>query len=429
MTGRRFLLLHVTISSGHHHASRAIAHALRRIDPFCQVINVDAFDYTSPFVRSAIHRSYFSVIRHQPNVWEYLYDNPAVHQRVQRFRTLLHRYHTAKLARLLETVQPHAVACTQAFPCGMIADFKQQHGLRVPLVGVLTDFAPHVYWLHDTVDAYIVAAEELRDRFVANGVAAERIQVSGIPVEPKFLDPVDRPAVYREFDLDPQVPVVLIMGGGGGFGPIPELMASIDRMPDACQFVVIAGTNQPLLAWLRAQRFTHRVRVHGYIDAVPQLMDIATLIITKPGGLTTSEALAKRLPLLILSPIPGQEMCNARYLLAQRAAEQLESPERAGEVVGELLRDRSRLDAVRRASERLSHPTSAMDAAQLMIELADRYAERPNLLFGDDRGGTIHAAEAPRRAPRRHACSPKKSPKRGSAEGEVSQRAGAATGS
>ena len=379
MTGRRFLLLHVTTSSGHHHASRAIAHALRRLDPFCQVINVDAFDYTSRVVRAAIHRSYFSVIRHQPNVWEYLYDNPAVHQRVQRFRTLLHRYHTAKLQRLLETVQPHAVACTQAFPCGMLADYKQQHGLRVPLVGVLTDFAPHLYWLHDTVDAYIVAAEELRDRFVSYGVAPARIQVSGIPVEPKFLDAVDHPAVYREFDLDPQLPVILIMGGGGGFGPIPELIASIDAMPEACQFVVLAGTNQPLLAWLRAQRFTHRVRVQGYVDSVPQLMDIATLIITKPGGLTTSEALAKRLPLLMIAPIPGQEMCNARYLLAQGAAEQLESAERAGEVVGELLRNPSRLDAVRRASERLSHPNSAMEAAQLMVKLADGYEQRSDL--------------------------------------------------
>ena len=377
MAGRRLLLMHVTTSSGHHHASRAIGQALRRLDASCQVINVDAFDYTSRFVRSAIMQSYLSMIRHHPDVWEYLYDNPSIHTRVQHIRTLLHRYHAGKLQRLLETVQPHAIACTQAFPCGMLADYKRARHLTLPLVGVLTDYAPHLYWLHDTVDLYAVPSEEIQQRFVSQGVRPDRIGVYGIPVEPRFLDPVDRAAVYAEFGLDPSLPVILVMGGGGGFGPIGELMRSVDRIAQPAQFVVLTGTNHALLAWFKQQRFTHRVSAYGYVERVPQLMEIASLIITKPGGLTTAEALAKRVPLLIVTPIPGQELCNARYLVAQGAAAQLGPSETVGEAVAALLSDPERLATMRGHAARLSRPESAMQVARVLIEMADRYAEVP----------------------------------------------------
>ena len=95
--GRRVLLMHITTSSGHHHASRAVAQALMRLDPSATVVDIDAFQYVSPFVRWATTRTYSSLIRHQPDVWEYLYDNPAIHRRIQHFRALLHRYHAAKL--------------------------------------------------------------------------------------------------------------------------------------------------------------------------------------------------------------------------------------------------------------------------------------------------------------------------------------------
>ena len=365
--------MHVTTSSGHHHASRAIAQALRRLEPDCQVIDVDAFDYTSRFVRWGINRSYLSLIRHHPDAWEYLYDNPDVHRHVRHIRNLLHRYHTGKLQRFFETVQPHAVACTQAFPCGMVADFKKLRGLRVPLVGVLTDYAPHLYWLHETVDCYVVPAEEVKQRFVSYRVPEDRVRVYGIPVEPRFLDPVDVQHVYRQFGLDPSVPVLLVMGGGGGFGPLREIMLSVDRIATACQFVVLAGTNRALLAWLRQQRFRHPVAPIGYVDSIPQLMSIATLIITKPGGLTTAEALAKQLPLLMVSPIPGQEMCNARYLLSQGAAVQLESPAAAGEVIASLLREPATLQDLRQQIARISQPQSAIQTARLLLGMAEVY--------------------------------------------------------
>ena len=370
MTQRRFLLMHITTSSGHHRASSAIEQTIKRLDPSAVITSVDALQYTSPIVRWAISRSYVSLIRHQPDVWEYLYDNPAVHQRVQHLRTLLHRYHATKLERLLKTVRPDAIACTQAYPCGVVADFKRHYKLRLPLVGVLTDYAPHLYWFHDTVDTYVVPSEQVKQRFVTRGVKPEQVKVLGIPIDPRFLEPVDREAAARQFGVDLAKPIILIMGGGGGFGQLRDILLSLDILPHPCQLIVVAGTNRSLVAWTQNQRFRHHIIPLGYTQDMPKLMTIATLLVSKPGGLTTSEALAKHLPIVIVNPIPGQEAYNARYLLSQGAAIQA-SPETVRQTVRDLLDNPERLEMLRRRNAELAHPMAASDTAKLLFALAD----------------------------------------------------------
>jgi len=374
MRQRRFLLMHITTSSGHHRASSAIERTLRRVDPQARIISIDAFQYTSRFVRWAITRSYLSLIRHQPDVWEYLYDNPSVHRRVHLLRALLHRYHAVKLARLLEAVRPDTIVCTQAYPCGVVADFKKHHHLRVPLVGVLTDYAPHLYWFHDTVDAYVVPSEQVKQRFVTCGVDPSRVKVLGIPIDLRFLEPTDGEAAAQRFGLTAKQPIILIMGGGAGFGRLREVVANLDRIHHPCQLVVLAGTNRPLLCWLQAQHFRHRVVPLGYTDRVAELMGVATLLISKPGGLTTSEALAKQVPLVIVNPIPGQEAYNARFLLSHGAAVQAGAPETVRQTVSDLLDNPEQLVQLRRRCAELAHPNAALDIASLLMSLADRYA-------------------------------------------------------
>ena len=371
MTGRRFLLMHVSANLGHHRASRAIEETVRRIDPLAQVTSVDAAHYASRFIRWAISRSYLSLIRHQPDVWEYLYDNPSVYRRVRHLRTLLHHYQVTKLQRLIETIQPDAIACTQAYPCGMVAHFKRARRFPIPLIGVLTDYAPHLYWFHEAVDAYVVPSEEVKRRFIRRGVEASRIKILGIPIDPRFLEPVDRDALARRWGLNLEQPVLLIMGGGSGFGPLRDVVRHLDRLPLPCQLVVLTGTNRSLYTWLTRQRFRHRLLAFGYTESVPQLMGIATLLISKPGGLTTAEALAKGVPLVMVNPIPGQEAYNARYLLVNGAAVQADSPETVRQTVLDLLDDPARIEALRRRIREVAHPTAALDVSKLLFELAD----------------------------------------------------------
>jgi processive 1,2-diacylglycerol beta-glucosyltransferase len=166
------------------------------------------------------------------------------------------------------------------------------------------------------------------------------------------------------------------MGGGGGFGQLRDIVFNLDTLPSPCQLVVLAGTNRPLLAWLQAQRFRHRVLPLGYTEDTHTLMSIATLLVSKPGGLTTSESLAKHLPLVIVNPIPGQEAYNARFLLSQGAAVQAVSAETVRQTVRDLLENPDQLEALRRRNAELAHPLAALDTASLLMELADRARSR-----------------------------------------------------
>ena len=391
MRNRRFLLLHITTSSGHHRASCAIQRSLSASDPSVVCHSVDAFHYASPIVRYAIHYLYYSLIQHQPDVWEYLYDNPSVHSRVQHLRALLHRYHAAKFRKLVESFKPDAIVCTQAYPCGMVADFKRQNGLSIPLIGVLTDHAPHLYWFHQAVDIYVVPTEEVRERFIQRGVAPEKLRVMGIPIDPGFTAPTDPEATARQLGLDLKYPTLLIMGGGGGFGRLAEIVLSLDHLPFPCQMVVVAGTNHQLLRWVKRQRFRQKVVGLGFVKEIPALMDVATLIISKPGGLTTAEALAKRLPMVIVNPIPGQEAYNARFLLSQGAAVQAGSPSVVRQTVRDLLEDPRRIASMRQRSAEIARPDAADAVAAMLRRISSNGPEWTSALPVVEQASTVKA--------------------------------------
>jgi processive 1,2-diacylglycerol beta-glucosyltransferase len=365
----RLLFMHATPRSGHQRASRAIERAVSQLSPSVAISSVDAFEYSSSIVRWAIYRIYYSLIKHQPDVWEYLYDNPAVQRKVEALRALLHRYQRRKFERFIAAVQPDAIICTQAYPCGMAADFKQRSGAKIPIIGVLTDYAPHLYWFHPDVDCYVVPSEQVKARFIERGVNAARIRVCGIPVDERFVKTYDRESLCRELGLNSAIPVLLIMGGSGGFGQIRDVVQQLDRLPNSCQMLVLAGTNTRLLHWIRSRSFRHSVRALPYTNEVYKLMSVATLLISKPGGMTTAESMAQGLPMVIVNPIPGQEDYNARYLIAERAAVQAIAPSQVRQTVRDLLENPERLADLRNRVQSLARPSAAQDIARLIFQL------------------------------------------------------------
>lgn len=370
MSGKRILLLYISEHSGHHCASNAIERALKGRDRSVETLNINSFNYTNPILEKVINRAYMGVVKRTPEVWEYLYDNPKVLRNTQRLREIFHKFNTGKLKTLLDEFRPSAVICTQAFPCGMVADYKKTYGLRIPLIGVLTDYAPHSYWVYNSVDRYIVPSDATGRKLIDNGVDPHKIAVYGIPIDEKFQHGHDRAAVCRKMGLDPQLPCVLIMGGTQGLGPIREIVRSLDRSHCRMQMVVACGTNRRLYAWLQRSRFHKRVVKLAYTDAIDELMDIATVVITKPGGITTAEALAKGLPMLIVHPLPGQEAMNTRFLLAEGVAIKGETPQDAVTLLEELLYNHDKLTVMRERALALARPDSAVRVARLTLEVA-----------------------------------------------------------
>ena len=367
---RKILLMYITLNSGHHHASLAIENALKTISPSINILNINAFGYTNPILEKVINRTYLGVIKNRPEVWEYLYDNPKVLRSVQGLRDLIHKLNSKKLKTLLEDFKPSAVICTQAFPCGMIADYKKELNLELPLFGVLTDHAPHSYWIFRDVDYYITPSEASKESFIKNGVEGSRIKAFGVPIDPKFTKEHDKIEVSRKIGLDPETPTVLIMGGSQGLGPVENMLDVLEGIESRFQLAVVCGTNKRLEKLLskRARRYRKRLIVFGHVQNIDELMEVSTLVVTKPGGLTTSEALSKDLPMIIVHPIPGQELKNTEFLLQQGVAVRADDFEDIVTLVQELLLNKTKLDEMRKRASELKKPNAAMDIAKLVLD-------------------------------------------------------------
>src|SRR3989338_3438680 len=189
---KKILLLYISENSGHHCASIAIEKALHELDPQVKTLNINSFNYTNPILEKVINRTYLSVIKRTPEIWDYLYDNPKVLKKTQSLRDMIHRFNSGKLKALLDEFEPDCVVCTQAFHCGMIADYKKTYNLNTPLIGALTDYAPHSYWIYDNVDRYIVPSEGTAKKLIDNGIDPAKVMRFGIPVDPKFCEPLDK---------------------------------------------------------------------------------------------------------------------------------------------------------------------------------------------------------------------------------------------
>ena len=365
---KKILLLYISEHSGHHCAATAIEKALHSLDDSVETLNLNSFNYTNPILEKVINRAYMGVVKRKPEIWEYLYDNPRVLRNTQKLRDMFHRFNTGKLKPLLDEFAPSAIVCTQAFPCGMVADYKRSYGLATPLVGVLTDYAPHSYWIYNNVDRYIVPSKETGKKLEDNGIEAARIMSFGIPIEPKFRDQnKDGKALRNELRLDPGKPCVLVMGGTQGLGPIKDMVRTLDRSALDIQLVIVCGTNKKLYRGLERARFRKKVAVLSYVSNIDELMDISDLIITKPGGITTAEAMAKGLPMLIVHPLPGQEAMNTRFLLNEGVAVKAESPEDVTVILEELLYNKNKLADMKRKALLLSKPSSSTDIARMIL--------------------------------------------------------------
>lgn len=363
--------MYISNVSGHHHASLAIQKALQEVDGAVQTKSIDAFNYTNPFLEKFINKLYTFVIKSVPRIWDYLYDNEGVLARVRKTRSLIHRLNEKKIKELFDDFRPDIVVCTQAFPCGMVADYKRRYNLNTPLIGVLTDYAPHGYWLNDFVDVYIVPTQEIKRKLVQRGIPQQRLRTLGIPIDSKFSNPGNPGEVLRRLGLDSNLPAILIMGGGQGLGPIKEIVRALDTLRRPVQLIVACGTNRSLYKWLKRNEplFNKPVAVMDYTERIDELMSISSFIVTKPGGLTSAEALSKSLPIIIVSPLPGQESLNTCFLLETGVALKVNSFAELRSLAEELLSDTARLEKLRRRAHAAAITDSALKTAQLILSM------------------------------------------------------------
>jgi processive 1,2-diacylglycerol beta-glucosyltransferase len=235
------------------------------------------------------------------------------------------------------------------------------------VVSIVTDFEAHALWMDACVDLYCVAAEETKARLVARGAPADGAVATGIPIAAKFSSKPDARAVRKTLGLRDDLPVFLVLSGGFGMGPVAEILAELDKVPLPLQTVVVTGHNEELRRKLATQNRRHPTHVFGFSTNMHELMAVADLIITKPGGLTTSEALALGKPLFILNPIPGQEAANSDFLLERGAAAKVNRVEDLPFRIEKLLGSR-KLAEMARAAKSLGRPQSAQAVCREVLK-------------------------------------------------------------
>ncbi|WP_426212212.1 MGDG synthase family glycosyltransferase [Massilia sp. TWP1-3-3] len=325
MTQKKLLLLSVSAGAGHMRAAEALRAHAQLHHGGVDAVHLDVMDFVSTGFRKLYAEYYIKLVNKAPALWGYLYhatNEARPDSSREKMRRALERLNTGALLKEIARVKPDAIICTHFLPAELLSRLIRKHGFTCPVWVQVTDFDLHRMWVHDHMAGYFAANEEVAFRMRAQGIAGAAIAVTGIPIMPVFGAPLERSICAREAGLDPERTTILLMGGGAGLGSLATVAERLLALGSDFQLIVLAGKNAVALEALNALalRYPARLLAQGFTDKVERLMACADLVITKPGGLTTSECLAMGLPMIVNAPIPGQEERNADYLLEQGVA-------------------------------------------------------------------------------------------------------------
>ena len=377
-TKPRVLLLSATSGAGHVRAAQALEKAfLARGD--CLVEHIDALQYVSKLFQRIYDKAYISMVQRAPELMGVLYDRTDQPWEHPRRRLVLDRLNTGPMIRLLKRIQPDLCVATHFLPAEIIAWLIAKRKLLARNAIVVTDYDVHAMWLCRTVDRYYVAIDEAKEYLACVGVPREKLLVTGIPVDPLFAMAVSRSDARKQLGLDATAIVILISAGGYGIGPVEQLVKDLLALQRPWQIVAIAGKSEKTRKRLeeiareagKLQSGSPRLCAVGFTTDMDKYMAAADVMVGKAGGLTTSEALARALPMALIEPIPGQEERNADHFLEAGAAIRCNNLPAAAWKIAALLDDAKRLARMRDAARGLGKPGAAARIAEDAIRLLD----------------------------------------------------------
>lgn len=373
----KILILSAATGGGHLRASRAISSYIRQTDPESQVDVVDAMKSIGSLLDKTVCDGYHILATKTPKLFGKLY---RATNKKSPLSSLLNQFSNAFSRLLLPTIEesaPDAIISTHPFVSEMVSHLKSVGAVGVPLITLMTDYGPHRAWIADHVDAYVVSNAGMIPQMEVMGVDRSRIYPFGIPVENVFFTKADKPALLEKFGLEPDMPTVLIMAGSFGVMNILKIYRQIVQVDLPFQIVVITGKNEKLYAAFadEIEKTPRKTKLVFFTNEVENYMHASDLLITKPGGLTVSEALACNIPLAVFDAIPGQEEDNADFLLSNDMAVKLEHGTDCGETVRSLLEDSRRLGKMRNSCEEFDKSHSTENILKLTRRLCAQYAE------------------------------------------------------
>lgn len=382
----KILILTAATGGGHLRASSALKSYILENREDCEVEIVDSLKYISPLLDKTVTEGYETMAKRTPKLFGSLYKstNRDKSKTTYFFCNIFCKY----LMPLVNEFQPDIIISTHPFATEMISLLKEDGRITVPLICIMTDYAPHRAWIHPYVDSYIVSNEGMVDAMAKMGAPRERVHPYGIPVDESFYEKMNRSEVLKQMGLSPDKPTILIMAGSFGVSNILRIYNNIVKVELDFQIIVITGKNErlyeafnKLIVRNSRQKPLRNVSVKlkpkpskptkllFFTNEVHKYMQISDLIITKPGGLTVSEALACNLPMAIFDAIPGQESENADFLIDNNMAVKIQKGAACSETIYDLLSNQERLEKMRRSCSAFDKSSSGPKIVNEIQEL------------------------------------------------------------
>ena len=343
-----------------------------------EVKNIDILDYSNNFFKASYPGVYLFLINRTPTLWGlfyYLLDYRPVDFFMAPVRRFIHRLNCKKFIEFVRAENPDVVVSTHFMPSEIISGLKDRGEFKGKLVTVVTDFIPHSFWMARSSDYFIGAIQRTRADLLKRGILEEKIMIMGIPCDPVFSISKGRENLTKQLGVDPGFFNVLIMSGGFGTGPIKEIVTEINDLDpeirDKMQLIAICGKNELLFHELSkiTQGLKVKLKTFGYMNNVDEFMEVSDIIVTKPGGLTISEALSKTLPMFIVQPILGQETRNCEILTGYGTAVKANNTEEVCEYIEEFAASPERMLGTRTRIKLLRYPDAAKNIADFIATL------------------------------------------------------------
>ena len=373
---RKVLLLSASAGAGHIRAAEAVEKAFNQAPgaESREVRHIDVLNYTNKLFRHLYSKAYIDLVNKMPEVPGWFYDKLDKPWKNERRRLALDKLNTRPFVKMLREYQPDLIVCTHFLPAEIVSWLKAKERLASRQVIIVTDFDVHAMWLVHHYERYFVAVEEARVYLEALGIAPEKITVSGIPIDPVFALKKDKQEMRAKHGLAADRTTILLSAGGFGVGSVDALVHALMPLQHRAQIVAICGRNEELkkrltkLAARAKPDATVTLKPFGYTKEMDELMTASDLVLGKPGGLTTCEALAKGLVFVIVNPIPGQEERNSDHLLEGAVAIRCNNLPTMSYKLDRLLSDPDRFAAMQENSRKMGRPNAAKEIVDQLLK-------------------------------------------------------------
>ena len=362
----KLLIITAPLGNGHNAVAGAISDCFTTQYPDASCEILDMYEYISPHLKKATASGYFLSMKTLSHFHD-MASNAYTRQDEKDFNEytpsrLADAFLASRLRHAIDAYAPDCIVCTMVYAAQAVDLLKEHGAITCPCYGIITDFTVQNYWEDVEYFEYIVAPSEyLQPQFMRRGIDFSRVLPFGIPIRKQFQTKHDKLEMRKKFGLHETLPTILLMSGGMGFGDLPEYIASIEELPFDVQIVVICGKNEKLFEKVQALQTHNTMKVFGYVSNVDEIMDAADCLLSKPGGITTSESLAKGLPMLMIHPLPGVEDRNVEFLQANGAAIYITKTWQISDAIHLLFQCPGRIDRLRESIQAIAKPHATQD--------------------------------------------------------------------